>query len=135
MPAAPHAAVSLDPRRRRDRPGCPLRSIRKVGKDLLGRHTGGQVFQDVLDGQAQPPDARLPAALVRFKRNQLRVVHEVTVHPGPAPVNERRTAERLNSMTYFAHGPNSVVKVFKRPELAGLPHQLRPMSVREHHRG
>jgi len=93
-------------RRRHTQPPLPIRcegetgadvlrgQIRKVGKDLLGRHPRSQVFQDVLHGQAQSPDARLAAAFVRFNRNQLRVVHDVTLQCRPAPVNEPRAAGR-----------------------------------------
>ncbi len=49
--------------------------IGKVGKDLFRRHAGGKIVQHIVNGYAQPSNARLSASLARFDRYSLCIVH------------------------------------------------------------
>ena len=62
--------------------------VREVGEDFFDRHARREVFQNILHGHAQPPDAGLAAAFVRLDGDELRVVHDFTLHRPPPPVND-----------------------------------------------
>src|SRR5437868_4932859 len=61
----------------------------KVRENLLGRHAASEVFQNILHGHPQAPDAWLSAAFVRLERNQVSVVHDFTLHPRSPSINAR----------------------------------------------
>src|SRR5437016_1498214 len=58
-----------------------------ISEDLLGRHTGREILQNVLHRHPQPPDAWLPAAFVRLNRNQVSVIHDLHRTP-PWPASQ-----------------------------------------------
>jgi hypothetical protein len=49
--------------------------VREVVEDLVLAHAPGEVVEDVVDGDAEPADARLPAPFPRLDGDPLAVVH------------------------------------------------------------
>ena len=47
----------------------------EIGGNLVLSHPGSERLQDILDGAAQPPEARLAAALVGFHRDDVLADH------------------------------------------------------------
>lgn len=57
-----------------------LGQIGEVSENLVVGHAAGEIAENVVDGDAQPANAGLAAALIRFHRNDLPVVnHDPTV--------------------------------------------------------
>ena len=46
-----------------------FRQIGKIPQNILVRHATGEIFQHVIDGDAQPADARLPASFAGLHCN------------------------------------------------------------------
>jgi hypothetical protein len=81
---------------------------RQAGADVFGRqlgevrqrvfhtHAAGQVIQHVAHGDAHAADARLPAPLARFDRDESGAVHAVTLNQTGVAVNK---AEPLGPVT------------------------------------
>jgi hypothetical protein len=64
--------------------------VRKVSQQLLMRHAACQILQYVRDRHACPPDARFAASLVWLNRDDLVVVHMLTLPSVVLQFNRRR---------------------------------------------
>src|SRR5688500_8768492 len=52
-----------------------LGQVWELRKQLLVGHTGSEIFEIVRDGHSRAADARLAAALARFNRDDVSIVH------------------------------------------------------------
>jgi hypothetical protein len=60
---------------------------REIPQNISVCHSAGQVSQDVVHGDSQSPNAGLAASLVRLYRDDVRVVHVLTLCEKPIPSN------------------------------------------------
>src|SRR5205807_985759 len=72
----PSFAVGGEGQHRSNVFGC---QVGEISEDLLFAQAGGEVLQDVVDRNAQAPDARLSAPLIRFDGDQILPGHDLTV--------------------------------------------------------
>ena len=77
-------------RERQARSDVLASEIGEIAKDLRLRHARCEVFEDVVDGDAQAADARLPAPLAWFDRDDLPVVHAARLRRVRPVVNVER---------------------------------------------
>jgi hypothetical protein len=56
-----------------------FREMGKIAQNVGVGHSAGQVFQHIIDSDAQPPNAGFPAAFAGLNGNDVRVRHVPTV--------------------------------------------------------
>lgn len=60
-------------------PDVLLRQIREITEDIFIGHAGREVLENIIDGDAHAPDARLPATLTVFDCDDVFVtIHDTT---------------------------------------------------------
>ena len=109
--------IEASRRRYRPEPSLPVRCVGQTGPDVIEgevwkitnnfsrRHSRGQVFQHVTNRDPQPPNASLPAPLVRFNCDEFAIIHSFRlrrrtgwIKARPPAADPRRTA-RAGSAT------------------------------------
>ena len=53
--------------------------VGEIGEDVVVGHAGGEVIENIINGDSQAAYARLAAALSGFDGDDLRIIHEVRV--------------------------------------------------------
>jgi hypothetical protein len=67
---------------------CRQPSIREIFENLLLGYSGGQLFEDVVNSNTDPTDARLSASLVRFNCDDVLITHLRKVYKVLTPGNQ-----------------------------------------------
>jgi len=81
-------------RERQARTDVLLRQIGEIPQNVLMRHAAGEIFQHVVDGDAQPANARFSTPLARLHRNNVSVTHSHTLSEKPPPGNWKQMSSR-----------------------------------------
>lgn len=121
-----------------------LGQVGKIGRDLGGGHTRGEVVQHAVNRDAQPTDTGLAAALVRLEGDDLRVGRLCGTRPAAPPVRNLRRSARPALQGRKPPPPKSPLhaRPLRRPQRTRLPRLLptpprpsqetAPGSVRRH---
>lgn len=68
-----------------------FREIGELAQDFRVRHSAGQVFEHIINGNSQPPDAGLAASFAGFDRDNVRVRLVSTLCEKPSLGNWKRS--------------------------------------------
>ena len=110
---------------KRDRLGYLPQSVRKIAQDLLVGHARSQIIEDVVNRYAQASDARFTAALSRFYRDDLRIIHSQTVQKQSCGVKPEAA---LYSTTSSSCVPSTPTPPETRSRPSAMPATSKPLD-------